>query len=229
LVNLARHQAWPVALFSPENLPLDQHMAAMAEKYLGVPFHEGPTPRMTPAQRDAALAWVNEYFTWIMPESEDDWTIERLLTIAGQLCFRRGIRGLVIDPWNELEANRPAAMTETEYVSHVLTRVRVFARERRVHVWIVVHPAKLYRDQTGKYPVPTLYDCSGSANWRNKADNGLVVWRDLAADDRDAVQIHVQKIRFRHVGRRGLGRLTYEPVCATYSERTEEPNREWCR
>src|SRR5262249_11248862 len=111
LVHLARHHTWRVALFSPENLPLQQHTAAMAEKYFKVPFHEGPTPRMTPAQRDAAIAWVNEYFTWIMPESEDDWTIERLLTIAGQLCFRRGIRGLVLDPWNELEANRPAAMT----------------------------------------------------------------------------------------------------------------------
>jgi twinkle protein len=228
-VNLARHHAWRVALFSPENLPLEHHMAAMAEKYLGVPFHVGPTPRMTEAERDAALAWVAEHFTWILPASEDEWTIERLLTIAGQLCFRFGIRGLVIDPWNELEANRPAAMTETEYVSHVLKRVRVFARERRVHVWIVVHPAKLYRDKAGNYPVPTLYDCSGSANWRNKADNGLCLWRDLTGNDRDAVQIHVQKIRFRHVGRRGMCTLTYDPVCAIYRDPVEEPAREWVR
>lgn len=202
-------------------------MAAMAEKYLGVPFHAGPTPRMTPAERDAALAWVDEHFTWIMPASEDDWTVERLLTIAGQLCFRFGIRGLVLDPWNELEANRPAAMTETEYVSHVLKRVRVFARERRVHVWIVVHPAKLYRDKAGKYPVPTLYDCAGSANFRNKADNGLVVWRELSVTDSEEVQLHVQKIRFRHVGKRGVCQLYYEPPCATYAEtRAEESARE---
>jgi twinkle protein len=109
-------------------------------------------------------------------------------------------------------------MTETEYISQSLKRVRVFARQRGVHIWIVIHPSKLYRDDTGKYPVPTLYDCAGSAHWRNKADNGIVVWRDLSGADSPEVQIHVQKIRFRHVGRRGMAKLSYEPVCATYRD-----------
>jgi twinkle protein len=230
LVNLAHLHGWPFAMFSPENLPVHEHMVEMAAKYRRTPFYDGPTPRMTPAELDAALAWLDDQFTWIMPANEDDWQIDRILTIAGQLCFRAGIRGLVIDPWNELEALKPATMSETEYVSHVLKRVRVFARTRQVHVWLVVHPAKLARNTKGEYPVPTLYDCAGSANWRNKADNGLVVWRDLAADDRDAVQIHVQKIRFRHVGRRGMCTLYYEPVCATYAERrAEDAPREWYR
>jgi twinkle protein len=218
LVNLARLHGWSFAVFSPENLPLEQHMAAMAEKYLGLPFHDGLTPRMSRTELNAALAWAAEHFTWIMPSSEDDWTIERILAIARLLCFRAGIRGLVIDPWNELESVKPPTMTETEYVSHVLKRVRAFARTRGVHVWIVVHPAKLQRTDSGKYPVPTLYDCSGSANWRNKSDNGIVVWRDLAADDRTEVQLHVQKIRFRHVGKRGMCQLYYDPVCATYRD-----------
>jgi twinkle protein len=218
LVNLARLHDWRFALFSPENLPLEQHMAEMAAKYRAQPFYEGPTPRMTPAERDAALAWVAEHFSWIMPQSEDDWRIEHILEIAAQLCFRAGIRGVVIDPWNELESLKPVAMTETEYVSHVLKRVRIFARQRAVHVWMVVHPQKLYRDKNGKYPIPTLYDCAGSANFRNKADNGLVVWRDLSIDDRDEVELHVQKIRFRHVGKRGKCPLYYNSVCATYDD-----------
>jgi twinkle protein len=218
LVNLARASGWSIAIFSPENLPLRQHMAELAAKYLGKPFYDGPTPRMTPAERDTALAWLAEHFTWIMPQSEDDWQIERILTIARRLCFRAGIRGLVIDPWNELESLKPPTMTETEYVAHVLKRVRVFAREREVHVWLVVHPQKLLRDKNGKYPVPTLYDCSGSANFRNKADCGLVIWRDLSGTDRDEVEIHVQKIRFRHVGKRGVCTLYYNSICATYQE-----------
>ena len=217
-VNVARLHGWRSAIFSPENLPLEQHMGEMAAKYLKKPFYDGPTPRMTPVERDAALAWVAEHFTWIMPKNEDDWQIERILTIAGQLCFRAGIRGLVIDPWNELESLKPSTMTETEYVAHVLKRVRVFARGRAVHVWLVVHPQKLLRGRNGKYPVPTLYDCSGSAHFRNKADNGLVVWRDLDGADRDEVELHVQKIRFRHVGKRGMCKLYYDAVCATYEE-----------
>jgi twinkle protein len=225
-VNLAKLHGWRFALFSPENLPLEQHMAAIAEKYIRKPFHDGPTPRMSPEELEAAMAWVSEHFSWIMPSSEDDWTLEKILATAGQLCLRRGIRGLVIDPWNELEALRPNNMTETEYISQSLKRVRVFARQRGVHVWIVIHPAKLYRNENGKYPVPSLYDCAGSAHWRNKVDNGLVVWRDLSQPDSPEVQIHVQKIPFRHVGRRGIARLYYEPVCATYRDYEPMPARD---
>jgi twinkle protein len=165
LVNLAKLHDWNFAVFSPENLPLEQHMAAIAEKYVGKPFHDGARQRMSVAELEAAIQWANEHFAWIMPSSEDDWTVERILAAAAQLCLRRGIRGLVIDPWNEL-ALRPSGMTETEFISQSLKRIRVFARNRRVHVWVVVHPSKLYRNDAGKYPVPTLYDCSGSAHWR---------------------------------------------------------------
>jgi twinkle protein len=216
LVNLARLHGWNFALFSAENHPVEQHMAEIAEKYLRKPFRDGPTARMTAAELESALDWVREHFAWIQPSSEDDWTVEKILTTAAQLCLRRGIRGLVIDPWNEIESLRPSGMTETEYVSRCLKRIRVFARQHAIHVWVVIHPAKLYRD-AGKYPIPTLYDCSGSAHWRNKADNGIVVWRDLSETDSAEVQLHIQKIRFRHVGRRGMARLYYEPVCATYS------------
>jgi twinkle protein len=226
-VNLARLHGWRFALFSPENLPLEQHMAAIAEKYLRKPFSDGPTPRMSQEELEAAMAWVNEHFSWILPSSADDWTVDKILATTGQLCLRRGIRGLVVDPWNELEALRPAHMTETEYISQSLKRIRVFARQHAVHVWVVIHPSKLYRnDKSGKYPVPTLYDCAGSAHWRNKADNGIVVWRDLSDPDSAEVQIHVQKIRFRHVGRLGMARLYYEPVCATYND-APTTTREW--
>jgi twinkle protein len=218
LVNLARLHGWNFALFSPENLPLEQHMSSIVEKFLRKPFNHGRTERMTAAELDAGIEWVREHFVWTLPRKESDWEIGNILGIASQLCFRRGIRGLVIDPWNELESLRPAGLSETEYISQSLKRVRVFARERGVHVWIVIHPAKLYRDRENKYPVPTLYDCSGSAHWRNKCDNGLVVWRDLSDADSAEVQIHVQKIRFRQIGQRGMARLDYESVCATYRD-----------
>jgi len=226
LINLARLHGWRFALFSPENLPVERHIAAITEKYIEKPFYEGPTARMTPPELEAGLEWVGEHFSWIMPSSEDDWTVEKILTAAAQLCLRRGIRGLVIDPWNELESLRPTGMTETEYISQSLKRIRVFARQRGIHVWIVIHPTKLYRDDAGEYPIPTLYDCAGSAHWRNKADNGIAVWRDLSAEDSAEVQIHVQKIRFRQVGRRGMAPLYYEPVCATYCDHDQNRTKQ---
>ena len=54
---------------------------------------------------------------------------------------RNGIRGLVIDPYNELDHQRPAHMNETEYVSQMLTKVKRFAQHNDVHVWFVAHSA----------------------------------------------------------------------------------------
>ena len=38
-------------------------------------------------------------------------------------CHRHGIRGLVIDPYNEIDHTRPAYMQETEYISNMLSKV----------------------------------------------------------------------------------------------------------
>lgn len=53
-----------------------------------------------------------------------DWVLD----VARAAVYRYGIRGLVIDPYNELDHQRPAAMSETEYVSQMLTKVKRFAQ-----------------------------------------------------------------------------------------------------
>jgi twinkle protein len=45
--------------------------------------------------------------------------------------------------------------------------------------------------------VPTLYDVSGSANWKNKCDVGLVVHRNFETGEVDIV---VEKVREKWVG-----------------------------
>lgn len=217
VVNLGKQHGWRFALFSPENQPLEDHMGRMAEKWAGQPFSDGPTPRMDRDTLARAKRWVSEHFTWILPDDDSDWTLEGVLDRAKLLVFRKGIRGLVIDPWNELEHLRPANLTETEYISQSLKRIRNFGRQHGVHMFIVVHPTKLQKDQNGNYCIPTLYDCAGSAHWRNKADNGLIVWRDFR-DHAALVQIHVQKIRFRQIGKLGLGQFRYDPATGRYIE-----------
>jgi len=131
--------------------------------------------------------------------------------------LRMGIQGLVIDPWNELDHSRPQGLTETEYISQCLTRIRQFARHYGVHVWVVAHPTKLIKGSDGQYPVPTPYDISGAAHWFNKADNCLAVWRDKT-DDRAPVDLHVQKIRFAEVGKLGMTRFAYNPATSCYRD-----------
>jgi twinkle protein len=219
-VNLAAIHGWRFAVFSPENQPLEDHMARMIEKYARQPFGPGPTPQMDAGSMRMAKAWVQEHFRWILPDDDVDWTIDTVLDRAKALVFRKGVRGVIIDPWNELEHCRPQGMNETDYVSHALKRMRQFARHYGVHLWVVAHPAKLYREKDGSYPVPTMYDISGSAHWRNKADNGICVWRNFK-DDEAPVEVHIQKIRFRQIGRIGVANLHYLKPTASY--RDESP------
>ena len=220
LVNLAFNYGWTFAICSPENQPLEQHFAKIAEKYIGKPFGKGPTERMTPEEKDDAKRWIGERFTFILPDS-DELTVNGVLAKAKTTILRLGIKGLVIDPWNELDHQRPMGLSETEYISKCLTVIRRFAREHNIHVWLIAHPAKLAKDKDGKYPVPTPYDISGSANWRNKADNALTVHREVREGVKE-VHIHVQKIRFKNDGKPGLAVLHYDYATGRYKDPEDE-------
>lgn len=217
LVNLASNHDWIVPMFSPENQPLRKHAARLMEKFAREPFRAGPTKRMSPERRKAALEWCSWYFPMICPEDEEDWTLENIFKIAQALILRHGIKGLVIDPWNELEHVRPAHLNESEYIGLSLKKVRQFARRTMLHVFIVAHPAKLYRTKDGNYPMPTLYDISGSANWYNKVDNGIVIHRDKSNPEAP-VEVHTQKIRLRETGEIGQMDFKYNKVLADYEE-----------
>ncbi len=215
LVNLARDQDWGIGICSPENLPPERHVAKLVEQYTGWPFREGPSQRLPQTELVETLEWLHQHVIFIAPS--ETLTITELLATAKQLVARHGIRGLVIDPWNEFDHTRPAGQTETEYICTSLTQIRRFARTHGVHVWLVAHPQKLYRREDGSYPVPTPYDISGSAHWRNKADNCLTVWRDENEPDQP-VRLYVQKIRFREVGRVGMIELRWNKVNGRYEE-----------
>ena len=228
LVNLAKQYGWKFGLFSPENQPIERHFAGLTEKYIGAPFLDNIKnhPKMTVEQKNKGKKWINKHFKAILPKDGMDWSIDGILELAKQAVYRHGIRGLVIDPWNELDHSRPAGVTETDHISKCVTKIRRFARVYEMHIWIVAHPTKLYRDSDGKYPVPTLYDVSGGAHWRNKADNGIVVWRNVGGVDERVNDIHVQKIRFKEIGKVGRASLRSDDFGGQYIDDIDQELRE---
>jgi len=216
LVNLIKKSGWKIGMYSPENHPLEYHTKKLIEKFSGWPLSEGPTERLSESDLDFCLNSLEDKLFLLDPE-DGHLTVDAMLEMARYLKLRKGIDGFVIDPWNELDHTRPPYETETDYIARQLTKIRRFARKENIHVWIVAHPAKLYRDKEGKYPVPTLYDISGSAHWANKSDFGIVIWRDLN-EQYSSTQVHVQKCRFRWFGQIGMCELNWEPVCGTYSD-----------
>lgn len=236
MVNLAKRGAWKFVIYSPENWPLKLHASKIAEKYVGKPFDIGPTKRMDKEELDEALEWMRDKFLFAKPKEP------HLEAILAEACAHasmagRHTLGIVIDPWNQLEHNRPIDLSETDYISKCLSWVGNFVRGEwaekvhngNVHLWLVAHPRIMQKLKDGSYPIPRPYDISGSAHWWNKADNCVTVWRDQAEGNPE-VQVHVQKIRFKHIGRIGVAALDYDRVTGRYNEQLRAVNdgyRNW--
>ncbi|URE30536.1 DnaB-like helicase C terminal domain [Musa troglodytarum] len=192
LCNINEACKWKFLLCSMENKVRD-HARKLLEKYINKPFFNSRC-------EDDSLPSI-------------DWVLE----LAKSAVLRYGIRGLVIDPYNELDHQRSSNQTETEYVSHMLTKIKRFAQHHSCHVWFVAHPRQL---QNWLGYAPNLYDISGSAHFINKCDNGIVIHRNRNANagPLDRVQVCVRKVRNKVAGRIGDAFLSYDQTTGKFED-----------
>ena len=192
---------WRFAFFSPENAPLSFHFGKLAEKFTGKKFNKQTLPY---GEFQQVKEHLKKNFFFISPEQ--DFTLDSILQKAQVLVRRKGIKALVIDPYNRVESTLEKGQTETQAVSKFLDKLTNFAQRNDVLVILMAHPTKLPKGKDGGIEVPTLYDISGSANFFNKADFGIVVHRDRI---NNVTEIHVQKVKFRHLGECGKADFKY--------------------
>jgi twinkle protein len=191
---------WKAAYFTPENYPLKYHYAKIHEKFSGSKFKK---------ENDHTdflniYEHIKDNFFYIL--NEKDLTIESIMKSAKSFVKQKGINILVIDPFSKLDHQLRKGENETQYISRFLDVLINFARFNNVLVFLIAHPVKL-----PKGDIPNLYSISGSAHFYNKADYGFTVHRIL--DDRgimtNNVEVHWQKIKFKHLGTQGISNLSY--------------------
>lgn len=206
LVRLLINEAWAGAFYSPENKPTKLHFSKIAQIITGKSW-DGQN-RMSKAELVMVKEFLEDLFWFIKPEK--DYTIDSILGSVLQLKRRKGIKFFVIDAWNKLEHLEDS----TTYIGRVLDKIAVFCELHQVHCFLVAHPTKMRKEKDGlKYEVPTLYDISGSANFYNKADSGMSVYRDF---DTNKTYLNVQKVKFEHWGKTGQIELNYDPISRRY-------------
>lgn len=219
-INLAQYENWKIAIFSPENFPISRHVKKLIEKKSGFPFFDGYHQKISFEDLKKELEWLSGHFYFLNPAMEDR-NLDFILRQVRTLCIEKQIDGFVLDPWNEIEHARSDRKTETDYISECLSKIRYFARNYNIHIWIVAHPTKLQKDKDGRYPVPTPYDISGSAHWRNKADNCITIHRPELSQNK--IELHVQKIRFKDNGRPGMLKFNYNIINGIFTHDNEYP------
>jgi len=191
---------WKAAYFTPENYPLKYHYRKIHEKYSGRKFEKATDT----TDFYNIYEHVSDSYHYIM--NEDDMTVESVMKSAKALVSQKGIKVLVIDPYNKLEHQYTSKENETQYISRFLDVITNFAKFNNVLVFLVAHPRKMTRGD-----IPTLYDISGSANFYNKTDYGFTVDRKKNEDNLmiNEVDIYWQKIKFKHLGEQGISQLKY--------------------
>lgn len=212
---------WKVAYFSPENFPMKYHLMKLIPKISGKKF---VTDELSENELKDTFDYINENYQFIAPD--DDQTFERIIELAMITVKRNGVKILVIDPYNKIEHKRDKSETETEYISRFLDKLIVFAKIYGVLIFLVAHPRKMpMQKDTMKVIAPTLYDINGSANFYNKCDYGISVYRDR---EKMLTNIQILKVKFRHLGEGGECDFTYNYFNGRYMNK-QLPVSAWQR
>jgi twinkle protein len=204
LMNLSILHGWKTLYFSPENFPIEEHAKKLMERYIGKPLF-----KMSSEEELEGLMWVQNHAAFIhLPD--DKFGLLAVLEIAQAEMERRPFDVLVLDPWNEV--SQFSGQREDLHLSKEITSLKRFLRKNDVHGVIIAHPTKpreKEKDSQGRmdYPIPKLYDISGGAIWRNKAEYGWVVHR-FPTDN--YMSLHIQKIKQKNLGKIGEVVFDYE-------------------
>jgi len=158
MVHLANKNGWRFGICSFENDPA-LHISKLVNKYMGKPFFSGLYQRMSEAERDNGLQFVRGHFSFIYNNDGNLTSLDSILLRLKAAVLRYGIRGAVIDPYNYISKSKD--MSETEWISEMLSRVRSFAQAHGIHVWFIAHPTKMQRNAEGDIGVPKGNDISG--------------------------------------------------------------------
>jgi len=208
VVGYNQQYEWKTAFASPENAPTYLHAHKLMRKvWQTMPSREdiGTTKWKQIAEH------INDNFFFIDMER---YTLESVLRKGAELVKRKGIKCLVIDPYNKIRDVDCHTEDVNRYTMEYLTKIETFAKKYDVLVFIVAHPTKMYRDQNGKIQEPTMYNIKGGGEWYDASYHGLLVHRDYEAKN---TKVKVLKVKFQNLGENGgESFFTWEPKSGSF-------------
>ena len=208
VVGYNNNYGWKTAYASPENQPTYLHAHKLMRKH----WQDMPTPGDIGGQQWKKVAdHVNDNYFFI---DMDRYTLESVLRKGAELVKRKGIKCLVIDPFNKVRDVNCKTEDVNRYTMEYLTKIEIFAKKYDVLVFIVAHPTKMYKGNDGKIEEPTMYNIKGGGEWYDASYHGILVHRDY---DAKTVKAKVLKVKFQNLGENGAeAHFTWEPRSGSF-------------
>jgi len=219
VVGYNRNYGWKTAYASPENHPTYLHAHKLMRKvWQGMP---NKTDVGTDKWKQVG-GHVNNNFFFIDMER---YTLESVLRKGAELVKRKGIKCLVIDPYNKVRDVNAGTEDVNRYTMEYLTKIEIFAKKYDVLVFIVAHPTKMYKGQNGKMEEPNMYNIKGGGEWYDASYHGLLVHRNY---ENKSVKVKVLKVKFQNLGENGAeAHFNWEPQSGCFIPKvmpTADPN-----
>lgn len=132
------------------------------------------------------------------------WNIDQIINTTEFMVKRYGIKTLVIDPYNRL--NNEYTDREDKYIGSILAKLCMLSKKLNILVIFVAHPKKPDGEK-----VPTMYSISGSGDWYNMADYGIIVHRERDENTKELKNeptITIAKVKNFKLGKPSGGEIT---------------------
>jgi twinkle protein len=214
VVGYNNNYGWKTAFASPENAPTYLHAHKLMRKVWGdMPStHDIGTNKWKQVARH-----VNDNFYFI---DMDKYDLESVLRKGAELVKRKGIKCLVIDPYNKVRDVNAVSDDVNRYTMDYLMKIEAFAKKYDALVFIVAHPTKMMKNDKGQISEPNMYNIKGGGEWYDASYHGLLVHRDYEAK---TVKAKVLKVKFQNLGENGAeAYFTWEPRSGSFIPEVNE-------
>ena len=167
------HQ-WKIGYYSPESAPLAVHFSKVFSKFSGFKF--GKKYNHSESDRYSVQDYINENYFWVNPV--DDIKLDDILAKFEYLVRAKGVKVFVIDPFNRIETDQDYLHDKLLYIKKTLKKIISFVKKNDCLLFLIAHPTKLQKTKEGKFPMASMYDISGSADFFNMTSYGISVRRE---------------------------------------------------
>lgn len=124
--------------------------------------------------------------------------LEEVLQKFRELVKRKGVRILVIDPFNKVKLKNHI-QNITDFTNEYHTQLDAFVKETNSHLFLVAHPTKTVQAEGSddSFKMPNAYDIKGGGEHYDMSYNIIGVNRVY---EQKIVHIKTLKVKFAHLG-----------------------------
>lgn len=178
------------------------HYNTLLEMYVEKPFYRYTRENGTDSIFGEPFEFIGEHF--LRFDIDRMWTVDEIIERTELAVKKYGVKTLVIDPYNRLN-NKILNNREDLYVGSILAKLSMLAKRLDILVIFVAHPKKPDGEKC-----PNMYSISGSGDWYNMADYGIIIHRDRDTTGKlsNLPVVFVEKVKNHFLGSPSGGELT---------------------